>query len=235
MNPVKQITVLIVDNHTIVREGLLALLELHSHFEVVGTATNGHEAITFAKELHPDVIVMDIAMPELNGFEATRKIRTESPNSKILILSAHGDDEYVERMLSEGISGYLLKQNSGQLLLEAIETIADGGVFFSPSVAKRLKDFGIKANERGGTAAEQQHYRALTAREAEVLQLVAEGSANKQIALILGISIKTVEKHRQQVMDKLNIHETAGLTRHAIATGVIESCTQVTTESALVR
>lgn len=226
----KKITVLLAEDHDVVREGLRLLLELNGNFDIVGEAKNGNDAILLAQKFQPNVIVMDIAMPILNGFEATRKIRFEAPDSKILILSAHADDEYVERMLAEGVAGYLIKQNSGQVLIKAIQEIAKGQSYFSPSIAKRQRDFERRAHEHGSAATNRQVYRKLTAREAEVLQLVAEGNANKQIASLLGISIKTVEKHRQQVMDKLNIHETAGLTRHAIATGVIESCAQETTE-----
>lgn len=225
----KRTTVLLAEDHMIVREGLRFLLELKGCFDVVGEAATGHEAVEMARQFQPDVIVMDIAMPALNGFEATRQIRLAAPGSKILVLSAHGDDEYVERMLAEGASGYLIKQNSGQVLVHAIEEITAGRPYFSPPIAKRLRNFESRARERGGSGnARSSSARPLTAREAEVLQLVAEGAANKQIAAKLGISIKTVEKHRQQLMDKLNIHETAGLTRHAIATGVIESSIQGT-------
>ena len=226
----KKITVLLAEDHDIVREGLRLLLKLNGNFDVVGEAKNGREAIQLARKFQPNVIVMDIAMPILNGFEATRKIRFEAPDSKILILSAHADDEYVERMLAEGVAGYLIKQSSGQVFIEAIQKIAKGKPFFSKSIAKRLHDLKRRAQEREGITTTRHLHQKLTAREAEVLQLVAEGHANKQIASLLGISIKTVEKHRQQVMDKLHIHETAGLTRYAIATGVIESCTQDTTE-----
>jgi DNA-binding NarL/FixJ family response regulator len=226
----KKITILLAEDHDIVREGLRLLLKLNGNFNVVGEAKNGREAVQLARKFQPNVIVMDIAMPILNGFEATRKIRIEAPDSKILILSAHADDEYVERMLAEGVTGYLVKQNSGQVFIEAIHKIAKGQPFFSQSIAKRLHDLKRRVLEHGGAATGLHLHQKLTAREAEVLQLVAEGHANKQIASLLGISIKTVEKHRQQVMNKLDIHETAGLTRYAIATGVIESSIQDTTE-----
>ncbi|MGZ0655383.1 response regulator [Coraliomargarita sp. W4R53] len=214
------ITIIIAEDHGIVREGLRILLELNSGFEVVGEAENGHEAVELATRLQPDVILMDIAMPLLNGFEATRQIRVASPNTKVLVLSAHSDEEYVEHLLSIGVSGYLVKQNSGQILVKAIRAVASGQTFFSPSISERMKHLEQASFQRGDSGSKR---RALTPREAEVLQLVAEGSANKGIAADLGISIKTVEKHRQQLMDKLDIHETAGLTRYAIATGVIES------------
>jgi DNA-binding NarL/FixJ family response regulator len=151
-----------------------------------------------------------------------------TPKTKVLVLSAHSDDEYVAHMAAVGASGYLVKQNSGQALVHAIKEIVAGRSYFSPSIAKRLDDEQRKAREGGVVRGKSR--RTLTAREAEVLQLVAEGAANKQVAAELGISTKTVEKHRQQLMDKLNIHDTAGLTRHAIATGVIESSAQTTTD-----
>lgn len=223
----KRISVLLAEDHAIVREGLRSLLTQAGDFDVVGEAANGREAVTLARKLHPDVVVMDIAMPVLNGFEATRQILLATPGTRVLVLSAHSDDEYVAHMLAVGAAGYLVKQNSGEALVHAVREIASGRVYFSPAIAKRRRDAEQRSRESG--AAAHQPARPLTAREAEVLQLVAEGSANKQIAVELGISIKTVEKHRQQLMDKLNIHDTAGLTRHAIATGVIESSAQATT------
>ena len=218
----KRISVLLAEDHSIVREGLRILLEIGDDFEVVGEAANGREAVNLARKLQPMVVVMDVAMPELNGFEATRQILLAAPATKVLVLSAHSDDEYVAHMIALGVSGYLVKQNSGQVLLRAIRQVMEGKIYFSPSIARRMSAAERRARESGGPE------RPLTPRESEVLQMVAEGSANKQIASALGISIKTVEKHRQQLMDKLNIHDTAGLTRHAIATGVIESSSQKT-------
>jgi DNA-binding NarL/FixJ family response regulator len=223
----KRITVLLADDHAIVREGLRSLLELAPEFEVIGEAATGRQAVELARKLCPTVVVMDIAMPLLNGFEATRQILLAVPDTKVLVLSAHSDDEYVAHMATVGASGYLVKQNSGQMLVHAIRQIVDGHPYFSPSIAKRLEDAKRRSRESGAPRGKPK--RPLTAREAEVLQLVAEGAANKQVAAELGISTKTVEKHRQQLMDKLDIHDTAGLTRHAIATGVIESSIQVTT------
>ena len=223
----KRLTVLLAEDHAIVREGLRLLLEQAGDFDIVGEASNGREAVTLAGKLQPALVVMDIAMPALNGFEATRQILLAAPDAKVLVLSAYSDDEYVAHMASLGASGYLLKQNSSEVLVHAIREIAAGRPYFSPSIAKRLRDAERKARERGATRGTPR--RMLTPREAEVLQLVAEGAANKQIASELGISIKTVEKHRQQLMDKLDVHDTAGLTRHAIATGVIESSVQTTT------
>ncbi|WP_404423022.1 response regulator [Nibricoccus sp. IMCC34717] len=214
-------TIVLAEDHTVVREGLRTLLELCPEFHVVAEAANGRQAVELVAKHRPKVVIMDVAMPLLNGFEATRQIRRAVPATKILVLSAHSDDEYVSHMAAEGVSGYVVKQNSGQVLLHAVRELAAGRKYFSPSIIKRVGKLAGLSQGRGRAAASQRA--ALTSREAEVLQLVAEGLANKQIAAELGISIKTVEKHRQQLMDKLDIHETAGLTRHAIATGVIES------------
>lgn len=223
----KSISVLLAEDHGIVREGLRTLLQLSQGFDVVGEANNGREAVKMASELQPDVVVMDIAMPGLNGFEATRQILNSNPSIKVLVLSAYSDDEYVNHMAEVGASGFLVKQNSGDVLVHAIKEIAAGRPFFSPSIAIRQRKSNEKARLSGTPCGKPE--RPLTKREAEVLQLVAEGLANKQMATELGISIKTIEKHRQQLMDKLDIHDTAGLTRHAIATGVIESKSQVAT------
>jgi DNA-binding NarL/FixJ family response regulator len=224
--PLKPITVMLAEDHAIVRQGLCALLNATGSFKLVGEAKNGREAVEMALRLRPDVILMDIAMPVLNGLEATRQILTANPAAKVVILSAHSDDEYVERMSTAGVAGFLEKQTSAEVLTKAICEVAQGKMYFSPSVAKRLKDNLGKPRDRDGML--KAHGTRLTSRETEVLQLVAEGSANKQVASELGISIKTVEKHRQHLMDKLNIHETAGLTRYAIAQGIIESRVQLT-------
>ncbi len=216
----KSITVLLAEDHAVVREGLRSLLDLNREFQVLGEAETGRQAVDLAKKLHPEVVVMDIAMPVLNGFEATRQILQVLPKTRILVLSAHTDDEYVARMASVGAQGYVAKQNSGQSLLHAIREIAAGRPFFSPTILKRLNEAKKRSMEAG--LGRKSKAVTLTSREAEVLQRVAEGGANKQVAQELGISIKTVEKHRQQLMNKLNIHDTAGLTRHAIATGVID-------------
>jgi len=225
MNSAKRITVLLAEDHAIVREGLRTLLELSPDFEVVGEAKTGREAVELVRKLRPTVVVMDIAMPLLNGFEATRQILHHLPGTKVLVLSAHNDDEYISHMSEVGAAGYLVKQNSGHVLVHAIKEIAKGNSYFSPSISERFATSPKKTPGAGATGTGPKS--SLTAREAEVLQLVAEGAANKQVASELGISVKTVEKHRQQLMNKLNIHDTAGLTRHAIATGVIESSVQM--------
>ena len=222
----KTITVLLAEDHTIVREGLIALLKLEEDIEVIAEAENGRQAAALVAKLMPDVVVMDIAMPMLNGMEAARQIMHAHPAAKILILSAHSDDAYVEQVMALGAYGYLIKQSSAKVLPEAIRKVHQGHKCFSPTISKRLKEHGKKARDRGdlpGKAAAK-----LTSRETEVLQLIAEGKANKETAEELHISVKTVEKHRQSLMEKLNIHDTAGLTRHAIATGIIESSVQAT-------
>lgn len=222
----KQITVLLAEDHVIVRQGLCALLNTDGHFLMVGEARTGREAVEMAQALKPDVILMDIAMPVLNGLEATRQILAANPAAKVVILSAHSDDEYIDRMNAAGVAGFLEKQTSAEILTRAIREVASGNKFFSPSIAKRLRDQQSKPRTREGLI--KANGGRLTSRESEVLQLVAEGSANKQVAAQLGISIKTVEKHRQHLMDKLNIHDTAGLTRYAIAAGVIQCTVQLT-------
>lgn len=224
----KNITVLIAEDHTIVREGLLMLLKHEDGIEVIAQAEDGREAVKLAAKLQPDVIVMDIAMPHLNGIEATRQIMQARPDAKVLILSAHSDDAYVEAIMALGASGYLIKQIAAQVLPEAIRRVHQGKKCLSPTIAERRKHHRQRAHERGELRASKDAP-ALTSREVEVLQLIAEGRANKESAQELHISVKTVEKHRQSLMDKLNIHDTAGLTRHAIAVGIIESSVQVTT------
>ncbi len=226
MTSPKQITILLAEDHAVVRQGLCALLNVDGHFKMVGEAKTGREAVEKAQALRPDIILMDIAMPVLNGLEATRQILAANPAAKVVILSAHSDDEYIERMNAVGAVGFLEKQTSADVLTKAIREVAKGNKFFSPSIAKRMSDSLNKPRDRDGLV--KANATRLTSRESEVLQLVAEGSANKQVAAALGISIKTVEKHRQHLMDKLNIHDTAGLTRYAISAGVIESSVQLT-------
>jgi DNA-binding NarL/FixJ family response regulator len=164
---------------------------------------------------------MDIGMSSMNGLEATRQIAEQVPSAKVLVLSSYNDDEYVQKLTEAGAAGYLVKQTAASDLLKAIHEVRDGNAFFSPSIAKRLRDHYREAFASGQPVKKRTHF--LTSREAEVLQLIAEGQPNKQIASELCISIKTVEKHRQQLMNKLNIHDIAGLTRHAISKCIIEN------------
>jgi DNA-binding NarL/FixJ family response regulator len=217
----EKIRVLLADDHTVVRQGLRAILAAEEDIEIVGEAENGRQTIQLAKKLLPDVAIIDIAMPVLNGLEATRQITRSVRGTKVLILSSYSDDEYVQQLTEAGAAGYLVKQTAANELLKAIREAQRGNAYFSPAIAKRLRDQCREALVTGQPGTRRADY--LTTREAEVLQLIAEGRANKQIAAELCISIKTVEKHRQQVMNKLNIHDVAGLTRHAIAKGIIES------------
>ena len=224
----KVIEVLLADDHLVVREGLRNLLEAEGAIKVIAQAENGREAVRLAKKFPPSVIVIDIAMPLLNGLEATRQILKNNPSAKIIILSAHSDDEDVKRVVNLGASGYLIKQTSSEVLGRAIREVYNGKKFFSPSILKRSEVLHPMTRDRTGLLKKKNIN--LTSREMEVIQLIAEGQANKQIASELDISIKTVEKHRQHLMEKLNIHDTAGLTRYAIASGIIESSVQITIE-----
>ncbi len=226
MNSAKRITVLLAEDHMIVREGLRRLLDAEPDIEVVGEAANGRQVVEMAIELNPDVIVMDIAMPQLNGVEATRQVLKVIPAARVLILSAHSDDAYIESVTALGAAGYLIKQTSAHFLSEAIRQVNKGLPFFSPAIAKRLRQRHETTLDRKGRS--KPKVIDLSSRESEVLQLIAEGAANKQIAATLGISAKTVEKHRDHLMRKLDIHDTAGLTRYAIAAGIIESSVQLT-------
>jgi DNA-binding NarL/FixJ family response regulator len=221
-----RISVMIVEDHTMVREGLRMMLKLEPDLEVIGEAHEGRQAVSKAIELRPDVVLMDIAMPGLNGLEATRQLVKALPDTRIIILTAHCDDAYVQSAVSSGAVGFLLKQDSAHDLCRAIREVRRGGIHYSASIAKRFILINPKSRQSKDKANGKKPL--LTSREQQVLQLIAEGDTNKEIAADLGISIKTVEKHRGRLMEKLDIHDTAGLTRHAIATGIIESSVQVT-------
>ena len=222
----KKITVLLAEDHTIVREGFRKMLELENDLQVVGEAQDGRQAVALVKKLRPAVVVMDIAMPLLNGLEATRQILKVVPGTRILILSAHSDDAYIQDATDSGAMGFLLKQTSAHVLSKGIREVNQGNNFFGPSIAKRLRERERKSPDQTGRP--KLGKVRLTSREMEVLQLIAEGKANKETAAELGISIKTVEKHREKVMSKLDVHDTAGLTRYAISAGIIESSVQLT-------
>jgi len=216
----KQISVMVVDDHAVVRQGLCAILNKDKRFKVAGQAQNGREAVQLVRTVQPDVVLMDIGMAALNGLEATRQILADNPAAKVLILSAQSDWNNVERMVAAGVAGYIDKDSTAEILTQAIDEVAQGRKFFSAVIARHLAP---KPNTtEDGEGWKQPNRPVLTHREAEVLQLVAEGLANKQIAAELRISFKTVEMHRQSLMEKLKIHNTAELTRYAIAAGVIE-------------
>ena len=222
----KRITVLLAEDHTVVREGFREILELEDDFEVVGEAEDGRQAVAMVKKLRPAVVLMDIAMPQLNGLEATRQILKVVPSTRILILTAHNDDAYVKSATESGAVGFLLKQASARVLSAGIREVNKGHTFFGPFIAKLLPERERKSLDRAGRSKPRKG--RLTSREMEVFQLIAEGKANKQIAAELGIGIKTVETHRERLMEKLNIHSIAGLTRLAISMGIIESNVQLT-------
>ena len=215
------ISVLLVDDHNIVRQGLKALLTAETDITVLAEAQTGREAVQLAAKLHPEVVIMDLAMPLLNGWEATRQIIKALPSAKVIILSTYETDEHIQQAIAAGAAAYLIKQTASADLVKAIREVRKGNAYFSPAIAQRLREQTCRslAGDQPASGAKVE----LTLREAEVLQLIAEGFANKQIAAELGLSVKTVEKHRQQVMNKLDIHDTAGLVRHAVAKGIIET------------
>jgi DNA-binding NarL/FixJ family response regulator len=215
------ITVLLVDDHTIVRQGLRALLLSEGDISIVAEAQTGREAVELASQHNPRIVIMDLAMPRLNGAEATRQILKAVPSARVIVLSTYGDDEHVQQALSAGAAAYLLKQTAAEDVVQAIREVLNGNAYFSPAIAKRLRE--QTCQERPESQPPGRPDVELTQREAEVLQLIAEGYANKQIAAELNLSVKTVEKHRQQVMQKLGIHNIAGLVRHAAAKGIIEA------------
>ena len=222
----KRITVLLAEDHTVVREGFRKILELENDLQVVGEAEDGRQAVARVKKLRPAVVLMDIAMPVLNGLEATRKILKAVPSTRILILTAHNDDAYVKSATESGAVGFLLKQASARVLSKGIREVNKGHTFFGPFIAKLLPERERKSLDRAGRPKPRKA--RLTSREMEVFQLIAEGKANKQIAAELSIGMKTIERHREHLMEKLNIHSIAGLTRLAVAMGIIEHSVQLT-------
>ena len=208
--------IVIADDHQIVRQGLQSLIENENDLEVVGVADNGRRALQMARRLKPDVVIMDIAMPELNGIDAARQIVNEVPGVKIIALSMHSDRHFVEEMLRAGVMGYLLKESAFEELIKAVRVVCAGKKYLSPDVTEIvLRDFLAPP---GGKGAETE--RGLTLREREVLQLIAEGRATKEMAERLYISVKTIETHRRNIMDKLNLHTVAELTKYAVRHGI---------------
>ncbi|MBW1838294.1 MAG: response regulator transcription factor [Deltaproteobacteria bacterium] len=213
----KKIKVVVADDHTILRQGIKALLDNLEEIEVVGEAKDGREAIKAIEELSPDVILMDIAMPGLNGLEATRRIKKKFPKTKVVVLTMHTNEEYIFQILNAGADGYLVKETAFQDLISAINSVHRGEAFMSPSISKKVMTDYIQRAQ----GEERVGFDTLTTREREILQLVAEGNSNKKIAEVLFISPKTVETHRAHIMDKLNIHDRAGLIKYAIRKGMI--------------
>ncbi len=214
------VRVLLAEDHTIVRKGLRSLLNGEAGIEVIGEAEDGREAVEKVQQLLPDVVLMDIAMPGLNGLEATRQIKKRFPEVQVLILTMHANEEYVFQILRAGASGYVVKQAAPTELISAIRAAYRGDSFLSPSISKTIIQEYIRQAE---AMAEKESYDKLTNREREVLQLIAEGRSNREIAGLLHISVKTVETHRANLMAKLDIHSTAELTQYAIRKGMIST------------
>ena len=215
----KKIRVLLADDHPVVREGLRSCLAAHRHLVIVGEASNGEQAVALTKKLAPDIVLMDINMPRLNGLEATKLLRQAAPQTRVLILTVHNKRQFVLQIVNCGAHGYLLKEASPAELVRAIETVARGEAYFSSDAARFLLDGKVAVTGRPKSAAVTG---MLTPREREVLTGIGSGRANKEIAAQLGVTVRTVETHRENVMSKLNIHTVAGLTRHAIAKGLVD-------------
>jgi DNA-binding NarL/FixJ family response regulator len=215
---VKPLRILIADDHEIVRRGLRALLETRPDWEVVGEAVTGRQAVEEARRLVPDVVIMDITMPEMNGLEATRQVRKEVPEIEVLVLSVHDSEQLVREVLEAGARGYVLKSDAGRDLVAAVESMCQHKPFFTAKVSEMM----LEGFLRGGSAEAQKLPPALTAREREIVQLLAEGKSNKEAADVLGISVKTVETHRSHVMAKLNLHSMSDLVRYAVRNRFIE-------------
>lgn len=214
----KKIRVLLADDHGVVRKGLRFLLESEGDIEVVGESSDGRQAVQDAETLRPDVIVMDIAMPRLNGIEATSQIVKRSPDSSVIVLSMYSDEEYLVRALTAGAKGYLLKDSAESDLVAAVRSVSGGRPFFSPSIASTLLEDYVRQLQQRGLS---DSYDLLSDREKEVLQLLAEGKTNKEVATVLNLSTHTVETHRTHLMQKLNLHNTAEIVLYAVRKKII--------------
>lgn len=214
----EKIRILLADDHTILRSGIRSLLEDEPGLSVIGEAEDGRIAVSMACKLKPDVVIMDIAMPLLNGLEATRQIKIQCPGVKVLILSMHDNEEYIRQVLEAGAMGYILKDAAARELISAIKSVYRGEAVLSPAVTRLV----IEDYLRWGGARPQDEIDGLSPREREVLQLIAEGHTNKQIAEILSISIKTVQAHRNSLMQKLDLHDRGELIKYAIQKKIIE-------------
>ncbi len=210
-----RIRILVVDDHAIMRDGIRALLGLHGDIEVVGEASEGKEAVEKAQKLTPDVVIMDIAMPRMDGLEATRRIRKKNPKTKILVLTQHDNKEYILSIIKAGASGYILKRALGSELVSAIRAVQQGDSFLYPSAAAALIEDYLQQPK------EEEPHDQLTAREREILKLIAEGRTSREIADMLFLSLKTVLGHRSMIMEKLNLHNRTELIKYAMREGLI--------------
>jgi two-component system, NarL family, response regulator NreC len=215
---VKQIRILLADDHNVMRGGLRLLLERQPGFKVVSEASDGRQAVEQAEATRPDIIVLDIAMPNLSGIEAAQRISTLLPHTRIIILSMHSDESYVLRALKAGAKGYLLKDSAENDLIEAIKSVDEGKAFFSPEISNIMVEDYVREMKRRGA---EDSYELLTPREREILQMLAEGKSNKHIATVLDLSLYTVETHRRNLQDKLNLHSFAELILYAVRKGII--------------
>ena len=215
MNPIR---ILLADDHTVIRKGLRLLLESQAGFTVIAEASNGRETVAMAETHQPDVVVLDVAMPTLNGIEAARQISAKLPQTAIVFLSMHSDEGYVLKALKSGAKAYLLKDSAEYDLINAIRAVNEGKAFFSPAISKMLVEEYMRQMQEREV---EDSYELLTTREREVLQLLAEGKANKETASILNLSTYTVETHRGNIMQKLNLHSGAELILYAVRKGVI--------------
>jgi two-component system, NarL family, response regulator NreC len=215
---VSRVRVLLADDHGVLRKGVRFLLEQDLAIEIVGEALDGREAVRMTADLHPDVVIMDIAMPGLNGIEATAQITKSNPHTSVIILSMYSDEEYLLRALSAGAKGYLLKDSAEPDLLRAVRTVAGRRPFFSPAVVEVLLEDYVQRLQREGV---QDSYALLTEREREVLQLLAQGKTNKEAASVLAVGLSTVETHRTNLMQKLGLHNTAEIVLYAVKKKII--------------
>ena len=217
-----EITVLVVEDHTIVRQGIVSLINKEDDITIVGEADDGRQAIKLCREKKPNIIVMDLAMPHLNGIETTQIVKKECPKTNIIILSMYSEEEYIFKAIDAGASGYLTKKNAAEDLIKAIRAVHDGKAFFSSEVSKTVMNSYHLMMKKYGTLDEVSEKNKLTSRELEVLQLIAEGYTSKKISEKLHISTNTVQRHREKIMRKTGIHNVAGLTRYALEKGIIE-------------
>lgn len=218
-NDVGILRILLADDHTVVRQGLRKVLEERPDWKVVAEAGDGRDAVRQAERLKPDIAILDVAMPLLNGIEATRQIVKHVPGVRVLVLSMHSDEAYVTQILQAGASGYILKDSADVDLIHAVSAVSQGKSFFSPAVARLMLDDYVK--QRVGEPGLVDRYETLSDREREVFQLVAEGKTNKDIAALLFISPSTVETHRARIMEKLDVHSAAEIVLYAVRRGVI--------------